>query len=110
MHTSFMAGPFLLSGILAWKECFSHSAQPEQRLPGVYLTRQPFAAPGLKAGTVKGTGCPEQEECCVRVVPEGQGRSARALLNSVNRSCLSPHSSACPGPCPYSSEPPVSPV
>lgn len=110
MHASFPAGSFLLSGISAWEECSSHSAQPEQRLPGVYLMRQLFAAPGLKASAVKGAGWPEQEECCVRVVLEVQGPSARALLNSANRSCLSSHSSACPRPCPYPSEPPVSPV
>lgn len=94
MHASFPAGSFLVSGISAWKECLSHWAQPEQRLPGGYLTRQPFAEQGLKAGAVKGAGCPEQEECCVRVVPEGLGRSDRALLNSLKRSCLSSHSSS----------------
>lgn len=94
MHASFPAGSFLVSGISAWKECLSHSVQPEQRLPGGYLTRQPFAEQGLKAGAVKGAGCPEQEECCVRVVLEGLGRSDWALLNSLNRSCLSSHSSS----------------
>lgn len=53
MHTSFPAGLFLLSGILAWKECSSPSAQPEQRLPGVPGRRQPFA--GADSGYVKGT-------------------------------------------------------
>lgn len=107
-HASFPAGSFLLSGILTWKECSWHSGQAEQSLPGVHLTRQPFAVQGLKGSAVKGAGWPEQEECCVRVVPEVQGCSARALLNSADRSCLSSHSSACPGPCPCPSEPPAS--
>lgn len=53
MHTSFPAGLFL-SGILAWKECSSPSAQLEQRLPGVPGRRQPLA--GADSGHVKGTG------------------------------------------------------
>lgn len=90
MHTSFPAGLFLLSGILAWKECSSPSAQLEQRLPGVPGRRQPLA--GADSGHVKGT-----RNAVYVWYPRGRDAQP-GLLNSADRSRVSSHSSVCPGP------------
>lgn len=79
MHTSFPAGLFL-SGILAWKECSSPSAQLEQRLPGVPGRRQPLA--GADSGHVKGT-----RNAVYVWYPRGRDAQP-GLLNSANRSCV----------------------
>lgn len=90
MHSSSPDGSFLLSGILACRECSSPSAQPEQRLPGVPGRRQPLA--GADSGHVAGT-----RNAVYVWYPRGRDAQP-GLLNSANRSCVSSHSSACPSP------------
>lgn len=91
MHTS-PDGSFLLPGILACKECSSPSTKAA-RCP-----REEVAAGRGWQRARNGTRNAVSKECCVRVVPEGQGRPARPL-NSASRSCVSSHSSICPRPC-----------